>query len=64
MPRHNCMIKFNYLTSGSKVKITVTSGDRSKGDCRHKAYVNPGKYKKPSTVSISDDLFSGFSLFS
>ena len=46
------------------VKVTVTSGDRSKGDCRHKAYVNPGKYKKPSTVSIGDDFFSGFSLFS
>jgi hypothetical protein len=46
------------------VKVTVTSGDRSNGDCRHKAYVNPGKYKKPSTVSIRDDFFSGFSLFS
>ena len=32
------------------IRVTVTSGDRSNGDCRNKAYVNPGTYAKPSSV--------------
>ena len=33
------------------VWVTILSGDRSNGDCRDAAYVNPGKYKQPATVS-------------
>ncbi|CAC5418259.1 TEME2 [Mytilus coruscus] len=37
------------------VRITVKSGDRRKGDCRHRAYVSPGLYKRPSTGIMGND---------
>lgn len=34
------------------LQVTVLSGDRADGNCRHRTYVNPGTYRKPSGVSV------------
>ncbi|XP_063436803.1 uncharacterized protein LOC134718239 [Mytilus trossulus] len=37
------------------LQVTILSGDRADGNCRHRTYVYPGTYRKPSSGKMKTD---------